>query len=118
MIEFGGVFYYIDLSAFEKAVTPVGVKPTDKITVIEKKTYKDNEGKLVSEEIVEMTNERGKEIDGSKYEVLRLLLETIIDFDDEIDDAMGAEHGLSKTPLSLKLAFNTLYNYGILKEKE
>jgi hypothetical protein len=29
---------------------------------------------------------------------------------------MGVELGLKDTPLSFKMAFNTLVNYGILKE--
>ena len=47
-----------------------------------------------------------------------MMIETLIDYDDESDTSMGAERALDKTPLSYKLAFNTLYHYGILKEKE
>lgn len=118
MIEFGGIFYYIDLTAFEKTISPIGIKSTDKVIMTETKVTKDKDGAIISEEVVEMSNDRGKEIDGPKYDVLRLMLETVIDYDEETDDSLGAERGLSKTPLSFKLAFNTLYNYGILKEKE
>jgi hypothetical protein len=48
------------------------------------------------------------------------MIDTLLDFidDDEEDITLGSERALSKKPLSYQLAFNTLYNYGILKEKE
>lgn len=118
MIEFGGILYYIDIDALDKVITPIGFKPTDKISVIEHKIVKDGDDKLLGTETLETITSRGKEIDGTKYDIIRLMLETLIDFDDDIDDSLGAERALAKTPLSYRLAFNTLYNYGILKEKE
>ncbi len=47
-----------------------------------------------------------------------MMIEVLIDYDDEIDDSLGADRALSKTPISYKLAFNTLFNCGVLKEKE
>lgn len=118
MIEFGGVNYYIDIDALDKAITPKGVSPTDKISLTEFKEVRDLKGKLVGSETVETTSLRGKEIDGPKYDVIRMMIETMIDYDDESDTSLGADRALEKTPLSYKIAFNTLYNYGILKEKE
>ncbi len=119
MIEFGGSIYYIDLDALEKTIKPVGVDPTDKVTDREEKTYLDAEGKLTSSEIVEVTRERGREIDGAKYEMVRLLMEILMDGTEETDDdTLGADRALEKTSLSYKIAFNTLYTYGILKEQE
>jgi hypothetical protein len=46
------------------------------------------------------------------------MIEVLIDYDDEDSDTtLGVERALDKTPLAYKIAFNTLYNYGILKEK-
>jgi len=50
--------------------------------------------------------------------VIRTMIEVILDYEDESDASLGSERALEKTPLSYKLAFNTLYNYGIIKEKE
>ena len=64
---------------------------------------------------------RGKEIDGPKYEILRAMIQVMIDFEletEESDTSLGADRALDKKSLSYKIAFNTLYNYGILKEKE
>ena len=118
MIEFGGVMYYIDIEALDKAITPVGIKPTDKITLTENKVVKNESGTIIGTEEVVTTSMRGKEIDGAKYETLRMMLETLIDNDEEVDDGLGIDRAMAKTPLSYRLAFNTLLNYGILKEKE
>ena len=120
MIEFGGVIYYIDVDALDKALIPKGYKPTDKIETTYLKTYFDDEGKVTGKEETIESSTRGKEIDGPKYEVFRTMIEILLDFqdEDEEDITLGAERALSKKPLSYQLAFNTLYNYGILKEKE
>lgn len=119
MIEFGGIVYYLDVDALDKSITPKVGKPTDKISLTECKEVTDENGKVIGTETVVTTSLRGKEIDGPKYEIFRLMIETLIDYDDdENDTSMGVDRALAKTPLSYKLAFNTLYNYGILKEKE
>jgi hypothetical protein len=118
MIEFGGTFYYIDLNALDKALAPIGIKPNDVVKTNEKKIIKDGENNIISIEEYESSSLRGKEIDAAKFEVVRTMIEVILDYEDESDSSLGAERALDKTPLSYKLAFNTLYNYGILKEKE
>lgn len=118
MIEFGGTIYYIDISALEKIITPKGVNSTDNIIDKETKTTVDGTGTVLTVEYYENSRERGKEIDGSKYEVIRLCLEVLMDYDEDIDTSLGADRALEKTPLNYRLAFNTLYNYGILTEKE
>jgi hypothetical protein len=118
MIEFGGTVYYIDLGVLDKILTPTGVKPNDIIKTNEKKILKDGEGNITSIEEYEASSLRGKEIDAAKFEVIRTMIEVILAYEDESDASLGAERALEKTPLSYKLAFNTLYNYGIIKEKE
>lgn len=118
MIEFGGIFYYIDIDAVDKAIMPKGSKPTDFVTLFEREEVQDNEGNTVGITLNETKSVKGKEIDGPKYDVIRMMIETLIDYDDESDTSLGADRALDKTPLSYKLAFNTLYNYGIIKEKE
>jgi len=122
MIEFGGTIFYIDLNALDKALTPkTHYKLTDKVETTYVKTYYDEEGSVTGkEETVEFTT-RPKEIDGPKYEIIRTMIDVLIDNiddDDSEDMSLGVERVLSKKPLSFQLAFNTLYAYGILKEKE
>lgn len=118
MIEFGGVVYYIDMLALDKMISPKNLKQSDDIVVTQKTKIIDESGTTIHTEIVETTNPRSKEVDITKYEIIRMMIETLIDYDDELDTALGIETALNKTPLSYKLAFNTLINYGILKEKE
>jgi hypothetical protein len=44
------------------------------------------------------------------------MLDVVLDVTEEIDETLGAEMGLEKSSLSFKIAFNTLYEYGIIKE--
>jgi len=117
MIEFGGVTYYLDINALDKAICP-DKNNKKKIVDIEKTTVTNEKGDVVGVETTEKTYSNGNEINGAKYDILRMCIETLIDYDDETDDTLGSDRALSKTPLSYKLAFNTLLNEGILKEKE
>ena len=56
-----------------------------------------------------------KQIDVSKYEMTKLMLEIIFSNGEEVDDKMGIA-GLGNLPTSYKLAFNTLLYHNILKE--
>lgn len=118
MLEFGDTIYYLDLDALDKTITPKGVKPNDKLSVTETKSIYNAKGELIGIESQETTSLRGKEIDGAKYEVIRTMIEVVLDDEDDQDTSLGAERALDKTPLSYKVAFNTLLHYGILKEKE
>jgi hypothetical protein len=117
MIEFGGTIYYIDLEAMDKTVNKE--LPSGDIKTKELKTYLDENGKIVSAEIYEHTTERTAEVSAAKYDFIRLLLEIVMDDDpDETDATLGPDRILDKTPLSYRIAFNTLLKYGILKEEE
>ena len=118
MIEFGGIYYYIDLDNLDRTITSKLTKPTDKITLTEEKEVTDDKGNIIGTEKLVTTSLRDKEIDVPKYETIRLMLEKIIDDEEEYDTTLGVDRALDKTSLSYRLAFNTLCNYGILKEKE
>ena len=117
MIEFGGIMYYIDIDALEKVISPA-LEPT-KLVETHTKTYLDEKGKIVSVEVNETSTERVREVNAAKYDLIRTMIEVVLDsVEDDIDDTMGAERGLEKVSLSFKIAFNTLYEYEIIKEKE
>lgn len=117
MLEFGDSFFYIDLKALDKAITfTTGKGETS--TESEEKTMLDENGKIVSIEKYSKTVPKTKEIDPIKYDLLKMFIEYIIDYDDVSDDTLGSERALSSTPLPFKIAFNTLYNEGIIKEKK
>jgi uncharacterized membrane protein YjjP (DUF1212 family) len=118
MIEFGGIYYYIDFKAFE---TLLGVNEilNDEITKsIMTTTTRDSNGLITSIVDVVTKTPKSKEIDITKFELIRDLLDKVLNSEDEGDTALGGERALAENPLSYKIAFNTLYEYGIIKEKE
>jgi hypothetical protein len=117
MLEFGDSIYYLDLKAFDKAITLSEYAKSKTPTEKELKQTLNEEGKVVVTEIYERTSQASKEVDGTKYELLKTLIEYIIDYTDESDDTLGADRALQSMPLGFKIVFNTLLKEGIIKEK-
>jgi len=118
MLEFGDSVFYIDLKAFDKAITIIdGKNPEDLNVETETKTTLNEKGEVLMSEIFQRTSQRGKEIDATKYDLLKTFIEYIIDYEDESDDTLGADRALSQSPLGYKIVFNTLLKENILKEK-
>lgn len=64
------------------------------------------------------TGKEVSEINIFKYEIIKMMIERVLDeFDDETDDDVLSSIKGKKTSLSFNLAFNTLYQYGIIKEE-
>jgi len=118
MIEFGNITYYIDVDAFNKVVTTTENKPTDKVSTLETRTYLDSNNDVTNIDILETSSDRGREIDTPKYDILRTMIDVILDLNEDTDTSLGADRALSKLTFSQKLAFNTLIYYGIIKEKD
>jgi hypothetical protein len=117
MIEFGGISYYIDLETFSKSITS-NDKKDDKIKTKKIKQVFDSTGALLRVEEVEIISDREREIDVAKLDVVRTMIDVLMDDIDELDTTLGTERALEKTSLNYQIAFNTLYNYKILKEKQ
>lgn len=119
MLEFGNSVFYIDLKAFDKAITIIdGKNPEDVNVETEQKTTLNEENKIVMSEVFQRTSPRSKEVDATKYDLLKTFIEYIIDYEDESDDTLGSDRALAQTPLGYKIVFNTLLKENILKEKE
>lgn len=118
MLDFGGAYYYFDIQAFDKAVEPTGQKPSDKITTSDTKIFRGADGEIISTEEIISERIRGKELDPAKYDIFKSMVDYILDYEHEGDSSLGAERALNESSLSFKIAFNTLYINGILKEKE
>lgn len=114
MIEVDGNTYYFDLDALDKAVK---VKRASKQNIeTEIKTHMDASGNILFSDTIQVTREWGKEIDGVKYDTLRLCMETLVEYDETIDATLGVDRALAKMPLAFQIAFNTLLESGVLKE--
>ena len=117
MIEFGGTIYHIDLDAYADTIKLNNNDPKEQIIDSVTKTTTDEEGKVISTELLETKRERGADIDSTKYELIRILVDVLLDdVNEDDDDALGPDRALEKRPLSYRIAFNTLMEYGILKE--
>jgi hypothetical protein len=93
MLDFVNNSYYLDIdSIMDKCRTET--------------TAKDDDGKEVSE------------INIFKYELIKMMIERILDeFEDETEDDVLSSLKGKKGSLPFNLAFNTLYQYGIIKEE-
>ena len=119
MLEFGDSIFYIDLKAFDKAITIIDGKNPEDVTVeTEQKTTLNEKGEIVISEVFERTTPRSKEIDATKYDLLKTFIEYVIDYEGESDDTLGADRALSQSPLGYKIVFNTLLKENIIKQKE
>jgi hypothetical protein len=117
MIDYAGSIYYIDLEEFDRIISYSPTGGSDKFITSEKKVTRNEKNEVVSIEEFESQNTRGKEIDGPKYEVMRMMLEIIMDEkNDDVDTSLGIDRALQKTPFSYRIAFNTLLHYGVIKE--
>lgn len=59
--------------------------------------------------------QRGKEIDVIKYDMIKVMIDTLLTENEEVDENLGEEIALGKYSASFKFAFNTLLYYKILK---
>lgn len=115
ILEFGGIAYYIDFDGLENILkSDPDLEQKDIKETETKTTY--IQGGVEKTEITERSYYKGREIDISRYETYRTLIEILLTYNEESDDTLGPEKALHSTPLPFKIAFNTLVRYGILKE--
>lgn len=117
MIDLGGIIYILDLDALSKVLSAED-NGDGKISETKTTSNYDNNGEPISVTVSKTEHEKAKEIDGPKYEVIRMCLEIVLMFNEELDETLGTERALKGTPIPFKIAFNTLSNYGILKPVE
>lgn len=68
-----------------------------------------------NEETGEMEEDGGPSIDVTKYEMVREMVNTILNTVEVIDDKLGVM-ALNQLPIPFKISYNTLIHYDILKE--
>ena len=115
ILEFGGVAYYLDFDGIQNILKSDEDLESGEVIETDTKTTNINGG-VEKVEITTRQYHKGREIDISKYETYRTLIEILLTFQDDGDDSLGTERALSSAPLPFKIAFNTLVKYGVLKE--
>jgi hypothetical protein len=118
MIAFGGTVYVLDMDKLTKAVSSDDTNASSETVDTVTKVYLDANGAESASEVLSTVRERGREIDSIKYDLMRTLIEVLLDGNEEADESLGVDRALDSAPLSFKIAFNTLLQYGILKEIE
>jgi len=123
MIDIGGTVYAINLEVFNSLL--VKKDETNKVIETESKVTYNNELNGLGVEITPIQTtvttreyERPKEINAPKYDVVRMCLEILFTYNEEVDDTLGKDRALNGTSIPFKVAFNTLLKYGILTEIE
>ena len=118
MLEIGGMTYFIDFSKLDEFITTMKSSTTNiEQEVVETLTY-DKDGEVISKELVTRTLPLDKTIDGSKYEMIKYMVDIVVTYGEEdIDDTLGVQ-SLNSLPIAFKIAFNTLLYHKILKQIE
>ena len=94
-LSIAGAHFYVDFEEFETL-----------IRISEQKKTKDKDGNPVE----------GYKINAPRYEILRMMIDTLLTSVEELDEDMGS-YSLKNLTIPFKLAFNTLSHYKIIKEK-
>jgi hypothetical protein len=117
MIDFGGTIYQLDLDKLSEAIKLEDSNTNEEIIEKIVRVYKNEKGEITGTEEVTTSRERGIEYNTTKYDMLRTLIEIVLDdTESDVDTTLGVDSYLDKQPLSFKMAFNTLLEYEIIKE--
>jgi hypothetical protein len=113
MLDFGGSVYYLNVNKFTDLIKmdhPNGNEIIETTT----KEIKDAEGVTITSEVLTVKRERDMYIQQTMYELLREMIDIVLNETDEMDEELGSERALDKMSISYKMAFNTLIHYKIL----
>jgi hypothetical protein len=113
MLDFGGSIYHLDLEKFTELIRmehPNG----DYIVESVLKEIKDDKGKTITSELITTKKERELYIQQTMYELLREMIDIVLNETEEMDEELGSSRALDKSGISYKIAFNTLIHYNIL----
>ena len=117
MLSIAGMNYVFDfkkvdeLSSFDKS-------QTREVEEVKTKEIYDGKNKLQEKVVLTKKYHKPKEIDLTRYEIIKVLIEILLSYDNDFDDALGIDRALNSASLPFKISFNTLIEYGIIKEIE
>jgi hypothetical protein len=119
LLNIGGQNYFIDFQSAEKLLTSGSTFKGGKVEDKETTETFDSDGKLIGKVVITKETLRGKEVDMFRYETIKDMMDIIFSDDDEEDPAVKVnKKKLDSQPMSFKIAFNTLLEYGVLNIAE
>ena len=116
-IKICGVEFTIDLDAMTGLVT---INSDDKEKCLSESTTIENfdsENKLIGRTVTTNTYNNEKQVDTTRYDVIRTMLDIILMYDSVLDDKLGYLRAFEELPINVKIAMNTLLKYKILIKK-
>jgi hypothetical protein len=113
MLDFGGSVYYLNVNKFTDLIKMDHPNGNDIIETTTKE-IKDAQGITITSEVVTVKRERDMYIQQTMYELLREMIDIVLNETDEMDEELGSQRALDKMSISYKIAFNTLIHYKIL----
>jgi len=127
-LEFAGNAFYINVDSILEVIKidpPIDNQPP---VVVEKPTTKKGRPKK-NEPVKEVISQEDFEnffgdsglsiqIDISKWEIIRLMIEALMNYNTDVDDKLGIAGLNNNSTIPFKIAFNTLLRYNILQEEE
>jgi hypothetical protein len=116
MLTIAGITYVLDFEALDNILTLEESLKTKEVEETEIKEVYDADNNFVGKEVLTKNFLKGKEIDATRYEMIRFLIEMIFGNNEEFDDTLGLDRALSNTSIGFKISFNTLLDMGIIKE--
>lgn len=118
MLDIGGSTFIVDLNKLSELLTDDESLKSQTVTEKEVLEVRNEKNELVSTETTTRTYNKGKEIDASRYDLFRMFFEVLLTYNEEFDDTLGFDRAMQRATLPFKITFNTLLEYGVLKEVE
>lgn len=120
LIKIGGENFILNFESMTKLLTDKedlsGPLTGKEVTTVEIYGEKSNPSLRTGKEVTTRVYDKDRQIDVSKYETLRTLIDIVLSTNEEMDDTLGTERGMKQMPIPFKLAFNTLLYYNVLEK--
>jgi hypothetical protein len=119
MIRIGEDYYYLDLDKLSEVLYPENQDEALKEGVIIEKDIEYTKDTMASDrkdiKVTERHRDKPKEVDGLKYELVRAMLDVIMNVELEYDEVTKEPADLEKAPTNFVMSFNTLLKLEIIK---
>jgi hypothetical protein len=109
--------FYFDLEELSQFIRIEKNETVDDILGEPKNEKEDMDEENPKEESVDSSIE-GQIIDLTKWETIKVMIESVLSENNPIDEAMGRTKLGEQLSIPFRLSFNTLLNYKIIKEKQ
>jgi len=108
--------YYFDLNELSQFIR---VEKDETVDDILGETKNDKEVDSEEEEFKESEpSPEGQIIDLTKWETIKVMIESVLSENNPVDEAMGRTKLGEQLSIPFRLSFNTLLNYKIIKEQQ